>query len=202
MDYAQSEYYFRERGVQFETFVPVERFRDYVGHHALSQPRHWVIFDRARVDAAAESELDKIMRAAHYRACETLAIGRTGVLVKYGWETLACRQPEARRYENALIDYDFYGAALAQDNDLLLFVDDWNPRGIVPPAATNISHQLLDSDWQRVASLDLPLSTREGMRQFGIDVSRVAPGDYRLMVVVYDSQSGHAQRLAGRRRCA
>ena len=189
MDYAQSDYYFHERGVKFETFVPVERFRDNAGHHATSQPRHWVLIDSALVDAAAAAELDEIMSAAHYRACETLAIGQAGLLVKYSWQTLACRETQPTRYENELINYDFYGAALAQDKDLLLFVDDWRPRGIVPPAGTKLSHQLLDSSGDNVAQLDLPLSNRQGMRQFAIDVSGVAPGDYRLMAIVYDSQS-------------
>ena len=190
MDYAQSDYYFRERGVKFETFVPVERFRDYAGHHATSQPRHWVLIDSALVDAAAAAELDEIMSAAHYRACETVAIGQAGLLVKYSWQTLACRETQPTRYENELINYDFYGAALALDKDLLLFVDDWRPRGIVPSPQTKLSHQLLDSSGDNVAQLDLPLSNREGMRQFGIDVSGVAPGDYRLMAIVYDSGNG------------
>ncbi len=189
MAYAQSDYYFSDRGIKFETFVPASRFRDYVRHHALSEPWHWVVYDRALVDAAAAAELDEIMTAAHYRACETLAIGEMGLLVKYNWETLACRDLEPASYQNELIDYEFHGAALAQAKDLLLFVDDWRPRETSPPPQTNISHQLLNADWQRVTSLDLPLAIREGLRQFAIDVSSVAPGEYRLMVVVYDSQS-------------
>jgi len=187
--YPQSEYYFNDRGINFQTFVKPDRFEKHARHLALSVPWHWVVYDESLVDERAAAALDDVMRPVNYRPCETLAFGRDGVLVKYSWETLACRDLAATAYQSALVDYEFYGAALTQDATQLLAMDRWLPRETAPPPTINLSLQLLDSDSQRLASLDLPLETRPGLRQSALDISTVPAGEYRLMAIVYDSQT-------------
>ena len=189
MDYPQSDYYFSDRGIEFATFVPPDRFEQHARHLALSHARHWVVYDEAQVDAAAASQLHELMTELNYRACETSPLGLAGTLVKYSWAALACQKLPATVHNNALVDYEFYGAALVPDSAQLLVVDRWLARESEPPAQTNLSLQLLDVDWQRLASLDLPLEARPGLRQSALDISGLAAGGYRLMAIVYDSQT-------------
>ncbi len=189
MQYPQSDYYFSDRGIDFQTFVKPELFEKHARHLALSEPWHWVVYDETLVDDAEAAEIDALMTELNYRACERLTFGLHGILVKYGWQALDCALGTATEHENELVDYEFYGAALSPDQAQLLVVDRWLAHETAPPPQTNLSLQLLDSDWQRLASLDLPLETRPGLRQSALDVSAVPAGEYRLMAAVYDSQT-------------
>ena len=53
-----------------------------------------------------------------------------------------------------------------------------------------MSFQLLSLDWDNVAQLDLPLVHEGVQRRFSIDVTDVDPGDYRLVVILYNGQTG------------
>lgn len=189
MQYPQSDYYFSDRGIDFQTFVKPERFERHARHLALSEPWHWVIYDESLVDERAAAELDDFMTALNYRACQKMPVGQAGRLVKYSWQALDCRDLPPIVHQSTLVDYEFYSAALAQDATQLLVVDRWLARENAPPPQSNLSLQLLDSDWQRLASLDLPLEVRPGLRQSALDVSDVAAGEYQLMAIVYDSQT-------------
>ena len=187
--YPQSDYYFSDHGIELETFVQPDRFERHARHLALSEAWHWLVLDESQVDATAAAQLDDLMTALNYRACESSPFGLSGRLVKYSWVALACQDLPATVHDNALVDYEFYGAALSQDATQLLVVDRWLARDTALPAQTNLSLQLLDAEWQRLASLDLPLATRPGLRQSALDIRGVAAGDYRLMAAIYDSQT-------------
>lgn len=187
--YPQIDYYFHDRGIEVGTFVSHKRFSWHAPYIALTTPWHWVVYDKALADTNDTTELDALMTELHYRACERLTFGLRGILVKYGWHALDCTHRTATKHENELVDYEFYGAALSPDQMQLLVVDRWLARESAPPPQTNLSLQLLDSDWQRQASIDLPLETRPGLSQFAIDVGAVPAGEYRLMAVIYDSQT-------------
>ncbi len=187
--YPQSDYYFNDHGSDIEIFISQDRLEQHARHLALSEPRHWVVYDDAQIEEQAVVALDDLMIALHYRACEKLPFGQAGRLIKYSWKALDCRQLSPTVHQSTLVDYEFYGAALSPDQLQLLVVDRWLARESAPPAQTNLSLQLLDSDWQRLASLDLPLEMRPGLRQSALDVSGVAAGDYQLMAIVYDSQT-------------
>lgn len=189
MGYPQSDYYFRDRGIGFQSFVDPERFERHARHLALSEPWHWIVLDESRVDDRAAAGLDELMAELNYRTCEKRHFGLFGVLIIYSWETLACRDLRPTVYQSDLVDYEFYGAALAQDAAQLLVVDRWLAREATPPPHINLSLQLLDADWGRVASLDLPLEVRPGLRQSALDVSALPAGEYRLMVIIYDSET-------------
>ncbi len=189
MRYPQSDYYFSDRGINYEVFVEPERFEQQARHLALSEPRHWVVYDETLVDNKAAAQLEELMSELNYRACEISKFGQSGVLVKYSWQTLACQDLAAAVYASELVDYEFYGAALAHDATQLLVVDRWRAREAAPPPQTNLSLQLLDPAWQRLASLDLPLDSRPGLRQSALDIRGLAAGEYRLMAAIYDSQT-------------
>ena len=54
----------------------------------------------------------------------------------------------------------------------------------------HISHQLISTDWDNVAQLDLPLAHEGKPRRFSIDVAGVPAGSYRLMAILYDKETG------------
>ena len=53
-----------------------------------------------------------------------------------------------------------------------------------------MSYQLINDDWEKLAQLDLPLVSQDQLRLFTIDVADVPADHYRLMVIVYDNQTG------------
>ena len=53
-----------------------------------------------------------------------------------------------------------------------------------------MSHQLINDDWEMVAQLDVPLVHEDKLRQFSVYVSDVPPGNYRLMAILYNAQTG------------
>ncbi len=59
--------------------------------------------------------------------------------------------------------------------------------------AFNISFQLLDGDWHNHDQIDLPVLSLSDLRQFHFNLSELSAGDYRLMAVVYDAQTGERQ---------
>ena len=56
-----------------------------------------------------------------------------------------------------------------------------------------MSYQLITSDWNNVAQLDLPLVHEGKLRLFSIDIANVPAGTYRLMAILYDKDSGERQ---------
>ena len=187
--YPQAEYYFKDRGIDLFAFVHHDRFESHVRFHALNMPRHWVVYDSDLVDEAAEANIDRAMSDLNYRGCERLEFGRDGRLIKYSWAALDCGDPAPVAYDNEALRYEFHSAALSADKSRLLVMDRWLSIDGDPSPQTHFSHQLLDADWQRVASLDLPLAMRPDLRQSAIDVSAAPPGEYRLVAIIYDRDS-------------
>ncbi|MDE2650315.1 MAG: hypothetical protein OXI62_06310, partial [Chloroflexota bacterium] len=75
----------------------------------------------------------------------------------------------------------------------LLFTSAWQPAITADPDTHNISFQLLDAHWRNHGQIDLPTSSLSEMRQLIFELSDLPAGDYRLMVVVYDAQTGERQ---------
>ena len=89
-----------------------------------------------------------------------------------------------------MLEYELYGLKADDSEKKVHFVDRWASRNDFAVENYQISHQLINDDWEMVAQLDAPLVHEEKLRQFWIDVSDVPPGNYRLMAVLYNAQTG------------
>ena len=93
-------------------------------------------------------------------------------------------------FSTEIIDYQFTGAQLDKANSKLYFSDRWTATEDGPLDSFRISHQLISPEWDNVAQLDLPLVHEGKPRQFYIDVAGVAARSYRLMVILYNKNTG------------
>lgn len=191
IDYPQNEYYFAKHGIKVRSAEDRTSFEEIIRLNTITEPAQWLMYRTNNVDATEALQLEAIMREAHYESCGSRELGIDTMLTEYRWEALECAPPNVlSRHKTALLDYEFYAAALSADGDTLLFVDRWAANEDMPNDGFNLSHQLISADWERVAQLDLPLVNEGKPRQFAIDIADVPAGAYRLMTILYDSGSG------------
>ena len=191
INYPQSRFYFVDKGLELVTPRNPELFREYVILNGITEPFLRVFYQTSKVEAAAAAELNGFMRRSGYEVCDTRAFGIDTALVLYGWPLMNCRAAQpVSRHEAELIDYEFFGAELADAGGKVLFVDRWNSTTEFAAERYKLSHQLISADWELVAQLDLPLVHENRLRQFSIDVRDVPADSYRLMAILYDSGSG------------
>ncbi len=186
-----AKYYFEQRGIKFGVIddpnEPASRF-------AVNSPSFWVYYQAPDITPEQRSEIDSLMQALDYEACEELRAGKYSVIVKYYWRTLDCHSPVLlQSYQTESVNYHFYGAELNPTNSRLIFNDQWTGRLSEGLEKYNMSYQLISEDRNNVAQLDLPLVHENELRQFSIDVAAVTPGSYRLVAIVYDQQTGDVQ---------
>ena len=194
IDYAQNEFYFAQHGIKVQSVEDSAGFREAIRFHAITDSAQWLMYRRENVDTTEAAELDAIMREAHYEYCSSRELGIDTILVEYRWETLDCAPPRiASTHSTALLDYEFYAAALSADGEALLFVDKWTAQEDAPIDGWNLSHQLISADWKRVAQLDLPLNNESRLRRFSIGITDAPAGNYRLIAILYDSETGERQ---------
>ena len=190
-NYSQGDYYFRERRLDLETPDSIDQLSDAVHLRAITDTTVWVFYLEENVDEYERNQLDALMRDLHYDLCEESMIGIQTVLLDYSWSTLDCAPPQLLgSFTSDLIDYHFYGAALNSDGSSVVFSDGWTARREIPPKTYSTSVQLVDSDWDKVAQVELPLAHEGKVRRFSIDVSDVVAGQYRLVAILYDRGSG------------
>ena len=191
IDYAQNEFYFAQHGIEVRSFEDSAGFEEAIRFRSITDPALWLMYRTSLVNAAKASDLEAIMRAARYAPCASEALGIDTMLTAYRWEALDCAPPRtASTHRTALLEYEFYTAALSADGGALLFVDRWTTKDGMPPDGLNLSHQLISADWENVAQLDLPLVNEGRLRQFSIGIAEAPAGNYRLMTILYDSQTG------------
>lgn len=191
VDYPQNEFYFTRHGIEVLSAADSAGFQEAIRFHAIIEPTQWLMVRTSLVSAAEASELEAIMREARYMPCSSRELGIDTILIEYRWETLDCAPPRiASTHRTAFLEYEFYTAALSADGEALFFVDKWTAKDDAPIDSLNLSHQLINADWERVAQLDLPLVNEDRMRQFSIGIAQAPPGNYRLMTILYNSETG------------
>ena len=192
--YSQKHYYFDRHSIELKLFNNPETFGDYVRQHGIALPSVWVVYQTSATMPHEASSLQTALDELDYQLCDTLNVAVDTVILQYAWDTLNCRPPQlAASYQTDIIDYQFYGAALDTAESKLYFNDQWTATGIEAPQNYKMSYQLITSDWNNVAQLDLPLVHEGQLRLFSIDVSNVPAGAYHLMAIVYDKDSGERQ---------
>ena len=191
IEYAQNEFYFAQHGITVRSVEDSAGFQEAIRLRSITEPAQWLMYRRENVDATEASELEAIMRQAHYEPCGAQELGIDTILTEFRWQALGCAPPRiASAHRTAHLAYEFFGAALSADGDALLFVDRWTANEGIRTDGLNLSHQLISADWERVAQLDLPLVHEGSLRQFSIGIAGVPAGKYRLVAILYDSQTG------------
>lgn len=191
IEYAQNEFYFAQHGITVLSVEDSAGFQEAIRLRSITEPAQWLMYRRENVDATEASELEAIMRRAHYEPCGAQKLGIDTILTEFRWQALGCAPPRiASTHRTAHLQYEFYAAALSADSDALLFVDRWTANEGIRTDGLNLSHQLISADWERVAQLDLPLVNEDKLRQFSIGIAEAPAGSYRLMTILYNSQTG------------
>ena len=192
--YPQREHYFDQHDIAFEAADNPEGIENNVRGRAITEPSIWIVYQTSKTNSEQAAEINAVMRGLNYQPCETVEIGIDTVIAQYLWQTLNCQPPRLlATHQTAAIDYQFYGAALDAAHSKLLFSDQWTARTDDDLDNYKMSYQLITSDWNNVAQLDLPLVRPGELRQFSIDISNVPAGTHRLMAILYDRRTGERQ---------
>ena len=183
--------YFDGRNLELITPDALGNLEKAVRHHAIVEPYVWVFFLDRRIDSADRDKLATAMKNLNYEVCDSGAIGIGSTLVRFSWDALNCASPHmASRHQNDHIHYQFFGAEVNPDTDRVVYIDRWSADDARALSNLNMSLQLISEDWNNVAQVDLPLVNPDQLRQFTIDISKVPPGNYRLMAIAYNNQTG------------
>ncbi len=194
IDYPQKDFYFAQHGIEIRSVEDPAGFRESIRLRSITEPALWLMYRTHIVGAPEASDLEAIMQEANYESCSSRALGIDTILNEYRWEALDCAPPMiASTHRTVFLEYEFYASALSADSEALLFVDRWRAKDGMPVDGMNLSHQLINADWANVAQLDLPLINEDRLRQFSIDIVDVPAGHYRLMAILYNSQTGERQ---------
>ena len=189
------KYYFGQHGIpliQLSRNQPSQRqFSDHLQWDLHDRPSFRVIYQTSQPHHAAVAALETTAEQYNYQLCETTTFPISTVVLTYRWEILQCEPPKPHSvFETSIGDFTYYGAIHDLEGDKLLISGERFPTAGHNMADVNLSYQLLDDEWKNMAQLDLPLYGIDGLRRFSIDLADVPAGDYRLMAVVYDAQTG------------
>ena len=189
-DFLIDPLYFR-RDIEFRTVGAAKWLEEYLRLYRGARISPWIAYQTSEIDDADLQKLEETMDALGYRACQRVSLPVWTEMVQYGWVSLDCQPAEV--IVNNQVDplrYEFYGAELSEDGSRLFIASSWNAQNRETVDRLKISFQLHSSDWDHATQLDRKL-TREGeLTQAAIDVSELPPGQYRLMLILYDAITG------------
>ena len=189
--YSLKEHYFDRKNLGLRKVSHLSELKTDLLNDSIVSPRVWLLYQESKLSGAEISSALATMTELGYSLCNTTKIGLDSVTIDFSWDQLNCQAPVLDSTgQNDLIEHRFYGAAADERDGVLRFVDEWSPRANQDLDNSWMSYQLISSDWANVAQVDLPLVHEGVKRRFSIDLSDIDPGSYRLMAIVYDSESG------------
>ena len=191
INYSQRNYYFDDAGIRLDYTNDLHALELDLRYSAITLSDIWIV--SGSEDAEVPEDVATILEELGYSLCSIEALGDRALIHKHSWPVLDCRHGEAlSRASNDAVNYEFFAASLDASRNNLQFVDKWtrDDQGGNAHEETNMSFQLLSLDWDNVAQLDLPLVHEGVQRRFSIDVTDVDPGDYRLVAILYNHQTG------------
>ena len=162
---------------------------------ALERPGYWILFQHGSTEPQAITTVADTLNDNGYMNCGTVTFPHNIVMYTYRWKSLQCDPRPKSAFATDAGAFQHFGAARVDAK--LLFAGLWQPAIDAKSGAFNISFQLLDADWQSHAQIDLPVASISALRQFHFNLSELPAGDYRLMAVVYDAQTGERQTWQG-----
>ena len=163
-----------------------------VRHHAIVEPYVWVFYLDRRISEADRDQLATVMKKLNYELCDSRAIGIASTLdaVLMGCAELRA-SPHAEPPPKRVYPLSVFrrGSKFRQGTESRILTAG-SQRKRYALSSLNMSIQLISQDWNNVAQVDLPLVNPDQLRQFTIDISKVLPGPYQLMAIVYNNQTG------------
>ena len=189
--YSLSDHWFLSRDIEFRMVGAAKWLEEYLRLYRGARISPWLAYQTSSIDNADVAALEETMDALGYRACQRVSLPVWTETVQYGWVSLDC-QPAEVIVSNQVdpLRYEFYGAELSEDGSRLFIASSWNAQNAAALDRLRISYQLLSSDWRNAAQLDSQLKQEGELSQAAIDVSEVPPGQYRLMLILYDAITG------------
>ena len=186
-NYSEKDYFFARHGISAQRISQLEAELSF---NPLTTPAVWIAHQPSH-GAPDMALLNAIMRGLGYQVCRAHDLLSGSDLLRYSWRALDCAEAEAQVSGlTEALAYDFFGARTSQDGEKLYFVDRWHAVDAAALEGLNMSQQLISPAGENVAQLDLPLRGGGQLQQFAIDISGLAAGQYRLMAIVYDAESG------------
>ena len=184
------QFFFDQYGI---TIIKADNidFAQQLAQAAIDSPGYWIITQDRERAPATPAAVHAALSQHGYESCDTLDFSKDVVVTTYRWKSLHCDTQPKATFATDAGDYLHYGAHY--EGGKLLFTSAWQPAITADPDTHNISFQLLDADWRNHGQIDLPTSSLSEMRQLIFELSDLPAGDYRLMVVVYDAQTGERQ---------
>ena len=186
--YSDGYYFFTRHGLSISRIIEDLNSMTF---DAVTEPSVWVTYQTSNATPDMKPIIS-FMYQRHYQLCRTDNLHVDTVVLRFRWQTQDCDSvPEPLASgETDVITYQFYGATVSTDREELLLSDRWQGKVDIPHEDYNISYQLVSSDWNKVAQLDLRLWSQDRLRQYYIDISFLLPGTYRLVAIVYHKETG------------
>ena len=192
---SQRQHYFSQYGIEIGVPQDTDELVELLQQNALHSPKVWHIYQKPLAQAEDLYQAAEAIRNMQYEFCEGQTLGLNTVINHYSWDLLDCQPPRnPARYHTELIDYAFYKAGFNSGANAVMFIGKWSSRQEFDTNSYKVSYQLISEDWSNATQLDLPLVADNELRQYAIDASDVSPGQYRLMLILYNTTSG--DRLA------
>ena len=187
--YSDGYYFFTQHGL---TINRISEDLTSITFDAVTAPAVWITYQISKATPDMEPIIS-FMFKRHYQLCHADNLHVDTVVLRFRWQTQDCDSaPKPVAFgETDVIAYQFYGATLSHGAAELLFSDRWQGKVDIPHENYNISYQLVSTDLNKVAHLDLRLWSQDRLRQYFIDVSGVPAGTYWLMAIVYNTETGN-----------
>lgn len=192
INYSQRDHYFSQHGATIGSARELPELEALLYQNVIDSSSLWLVHPVAPKWATLVDEARQLLGRLNYEECGTTPIGGNTNIRRFMWDMLDCQIPQAEMAgRTELVDYQFNRARLDIATDTLIFSDRWSARDAeMPLEPFRMSYQLIADDWRKHAQVDLPLSHPDRWRRFSIDISGVPPGNYRLMAILYHSESG------------
>lgn len=191
INYSQGQHFFGRHNIVMQATDDLDEFAELARLHAITSPSLWHVYRQPDTSDAQILEAEAVLGNLLYEPCNLIEIGNTTIIVQYAWKALRCELPQlVSRFRTDVLEYEFFGTYTHGEGQAVFFVDRWNARNDANLALYNMSYQLLSDEWDNVAQLDLPLVNEGRYRLFSIDAEDVTAGNYRLVAILYNNQTG------------
>ncbi len=191
VDYPQRQHYFEDAGISIRFAADPHDFELMIRHGAIVTPHIWVFLQTSIADETEIAEIRATMDELDYDLCGTRDVGVDTLIMEYSWNLANCMRLDPKsEFQSDTFGYRFIRAEVDTGTATLFLADSWSTNVDIPLQDYMMSYQLISPDWNNVAQLDLPLVHEGVPRRFSIDVSDVEPGDYRLVAILYDKETG------------
>ena len=196
--YSQRLHFFAPKGMPFLTFADLSELHSVASQRAAIQPRIWLLYDQRGSRAADVDAMMSTMHSLDYGLCEMIPVGASWRILAFSWNALDCGDILlTAESQNDLVIHKFYDVSLGADAGSLTLMDSWQAVADFAHQDFSLSYQLVSTDWANIAQVDLPMVHPGEFRRFAIDTSDVPPGNYRLMLILYNRHTGQRVNWAG-----